>query len=144
MANKKSEINGVMDRYFSSDEYSDEYDEREAHDMHDNPDISDTLEEYKKELEEAKAKAIAEIIDNSRRILEESEGKPGRPRKTEDEKVGKYKFNLGLDKDQKYYIQNIAWQKRKSITQYVRDLIEKDRQEYFKNGGTTEGWEEVF
>ena len=88
----------------------------------------------KEEIEE-----LAKIISESKEIA----NKIGRPKKTEAEKVGGYKFNLNLNKEDKYFVQNIAWLRRKSITEYMRDLIDKDREEYFRNGGTTEDWEEV-
>ena len=65
----------------------------------------------------------------------------GRPRLAPGEKLRGYRYNLNLDRDLKQYLHEIAWQNRTSITQYINDLIRKDMEEYFANGGTTEGWE---
>lgn len=70
------------------------------------------------------------------------EKKQGRPKLNPEEKKRGYRYNLNLDRDLKQYIHEIAWQNRTSITQYINDLIRKDMDEYFENGGTREGWEE--
>ena len=72
---------------------------------------------------------IAEIVSESYEIAK----KMGRPRKTEAEKVGGYKFTLSLNKELKYYLSNIAWQKRKTATDYLRELLEKDREAYYSS-----------
>lgn len=70
------------------------------------------------------------------------EKKQGRPKLDPEERKRGYRYNLNLDRDLKQYIHEIAWQNRTSITQYINDLIRKDMDEYFINGGTREGWEE--
>ena len=67
----------------------------------------------------------------------------GRPKKTQDEKKGGYRYNLNLDKELKEYLKNKAWQDRKTATDYINDLIRADMEAYFKNGGTKEGWIEI-
>ena len=52
--------------------------------------------------------------------------KQGRPRKTEQEKLRGYRYNLNLDRDLKEYLHETAWEKRTSITQYINDLIRAD------------------
>lgn len=70
----------------------------------------------------------------------DTQNKPGRPPKTEDQKLRGYRYNLNLDKDLKQYLHERAWQKRTSITQYINDLIRADMEKYFAEGGTKEGW----
>ena len=50
----------------------------------------------------------------------------GRPRKSEEEKLRGYRYNLDLDRDLKEYLHEAAWKKRTSITQYINDLIRAD------------------
>lgn len=38
-----------------------------------------------------------------------------------------YRINLKLDIEHKEYLSNAAWKKKKSITQYINDLIEMDK-----------------
>ena len=38
-----------------------------------------------------------------------------------------YRINLKLDIQHKKYLDRVAWENKKSITQYINDLIEKDK-----------------
>ena len=67
----------------------------------------------------------------------------GRPKLSPEEKKGGYRYNLNLDMELKRYIKNKAWQDRKSATDYINDLIRADMEQYFANGGTTEGWIDI-
>ena len=67
----------------------------------------------------------------------------GRPKLSQEEKKGGYRYNLNLDMELKRYIKNKAWQDRKSATDYINDLIRADMEQYFANGGTTEGWIDI-
>ena len=67
----------------------------------------------------------------------------GRPKLSPEEKKGGYRYNLNLDMELKRYIKNKAWQERKSATDYINDLIRADMEQYFANGGTTEGWIDI-
>ena len=87
---------------------------------------------------------LAQIIAQSKQILDNAqpEKKPvGRPKKTEEQKLRGRRFSLMVDKDLGQYMKEKAWQDRKTITQYINDLIRADMEEYFKNGGTKDGWE---
>ena len=58
--------------------------------------------------------------------------KRGRPKKTEEEKLRGYRYNLNLDKDLQQYLKEIAWMNRTSITQYINDLIRADMEAFLK------------
>lgn len=87
-------------------------------------------------------------ISNTKEILntedtkktEETKRPQGRPPKAE--KLRTWRYNLCLDEDLKYYLDNIAWKNHTSVTQYLNDMIRKEKEEYFANGGSTEGWKE--
>lgn len=81
-----------------------------------------TAEEMKQILEEMK-----EIKQS---ITTTEKRKQGRPPKKEEEKLRGYRYNLNLDRDLKPFLDDIAWQKRTSITQYINDLIRADMQRY--------------
>lgn len=66
---------------------------------------------------------------------------PGRPKKTEAEKLRGYRYNLNLDRDLKPFLHEIVWQQRTSITQYINDLIRHEMESYLAEGGTLEEWE---
>lgn len=55
-------------------------------------------------------------------------------------KQKKYRYNLNLDLDLKPYLQDIAWQERTSVTQYINNLIRQDMEKYLAAGGSKEGW----
>ena len=50
----------------------------------------------------------------------------GRPKKKPEEKLRGYRYNLNLDRDLKDYLEDAAWKRRTSITQYINDLIRED------------------
>lgn len=52
----------------------------------------------------------------------------------------KYRINLSLPHELGVYLNNVSWTKRTSITKYLTELIEKDKEQYLKNGGDTRGW----
>ena len=94
--------------------------------------------------QDVSSQEVARIVSESKEIAK----KIGRPRKTEEEKVGGYKFTVSLNYELKYYLSNIAWQKRKSATVYLRELLERDREAYYKsceeNGIDPErDWEDI-
>lgn len=88
-----------------------------------------------KALTEEEQKAL---LEQSEKILKATRG---RPKKSEDEKLRGYRYNLSLDKDLKGYLSYISWKNRTSITQYLNDLIRNDMHNYIKNGGSSEEWD---
>lgn len=104
--------------------------------MKKNFDVMDKIFTDRQEVEKVtkvsdvqKVQEVAKIISESQEIAK----KIGRPRKTAEEKVGGYKFTLSLNRELKYYLSNIAWQKRKTATDYLRELLEADREAYYKS-----------
>lgn len=96
--------------------------------------------------EELSQEQLANIVRQSMEILQQVNPKRGRPKKTEEEKLRGYRYNLNLDKDLQQYLKETAWKKRTSITQYINDLIRADMEAYFeecKAAGIDprEGWE---
>lgn len=88
---------------------------------------------------------LASIVQQSMEILQNT-SKRGRPKKTEEEKLRGYRYNLNLDRDLQQYLKETAWKKRTSITQYINDLIRADMEEYFRQCEIAgidprEGWE---
>ena len=71
---------------------------------------------------------------------QQEQKKPGRPPLPPGEKLRGYRYNLNLDLDLKDYLHEISWRKRKSMTQYINDLIRSDMEQFLANGGTIEGW----
>ena len=69
---------------------------------------------------------MEKIIVTEKVIVKEKVNKQGRPRKTEEERLRGYRYNLNLDRDLKEYLHETAWKKRTSITQYINDLIRAD------------------
>lgn len=105
-------------------------------------------EETKKDLGYISKDDMQFIKEALEVIKNQPHRKLGRPKKTEEEKLGNYKFTLNLDGKVKRYLQNIAWQNRLSLTQYVRNLILDDMERYYqeckeKGVDPEEGWEEV-
>lgn len=76
--------------------------------------------------------AIEELLKQSQKILDKlekdgsKEVKRGRPRLAESEKKRQYRYNLSLDGDLKEYLNDVAWRKRTSKTQYLNDLIRRE------------------
>lgn len=76
--------------------------------------------------------AIEELLKQSQKILDKlekdgsKEVKRGRPRLAESEKKRQYRYNLSLDGDLKEYLDDVAWRKRTSKTQYLNDLIRRE------------------
>ena len=95
-------------------------DTQEKHDTHDTQDTQGA-EQYAMTPEEVKA-----VIEQSKEILKNFTPKQGRPRKSEEEKLRGYRYNLNLDRDLKEWLHEAAWKKRTSITQYINDLIRAD------------------
>lgn len=44
-----------------------------------------------------------------------------------------YRLNLKLKIEYKEYLDNVSWENRKSITQYINDLIEADKTKNTRN-----------
>ncbi len=95
-------------------------DTHEKYKKHKKQDTQET-EQYAMTPEEVKV-----VIEQSKEILKNFAPKQGRPKKSEDEKLRGYRYNLNLDRDLKEYLHEIAWKKRTSITQYINDLIRAD------------------
>ncbi|OQA10251.1 MAG: hypothetical protein BWY65_00742 [Firmicutes bacterium ADurb.Bin373] len=53
---------------------------------------------------------------------------PAKPAKTAAAPVEHYRVNLKLRPQYKQYLTEAAWLDRKSITEYINDLIEADKQ----------------
>lgn len=76
--------------------------------------------------------AIEKLLKQSQKILDKlekdgsKEVKRGRPRLAESEKKRQYRYNLSLDGDLKEYLDDVAWRKRTSKTQYLNDLIRRE------------------
>lgn len=64
---------------------------------------------------------------------DEKPKKQGRPRK--EKKLRTYRYNLHLDEDLKAFLNQIAWEKHTSITQYLNDLIREQKDAFEKDGG---------
>lgn len=58
----------------------------------------------------------------------------GRPKK--ETPLRGYRYNLTLDGDLKAFMKQMAWENHTSVTQYLNDLIRKEKEEFEKNGGT--------
>lgn len=99
-------------------------------------DISaENVEEKKETLNqetEPSPEAIEKLLKQSQAILDKlekdggKEVKRGRPRLAESEKKRQYRYNLSLDGDLKEYLDDVAWRKRTSKTQYLNDLIRRE------------------
>ena len=68
----------------------------------------------------------------------------GRPRK--ETPLRGYRYNLTLDADLNQFLHEIAWIKRTSMTQYVNDLIRREKEAYIadcieRGVNPYEGWE---
>ena len=75
---------------------------------------------------------------------QKSQNKQGRPKK--EVPLRGYRYSLCLDADLKQPMKELAWQSRKSLTQYVNDLIRADYEKYLaeckeKGKDPFEGWE---
>ena len=64
--------------------------------------------------------------------------KAGRPV----ERPDTYRFNLYLDGDLKNFIKYISWKQRKSITQYMNDIIRAEMAAYIASGGDESEWKD--
>lgn len=89
---------------------------------------------------------LASIARRSMEIWQNTTPKRGRPKKTKEEKLRGYRYNLNLDRDLQQYLKETAWKKRTSITQYINDLIRADMDAYFRACEAAgidprEGWE---
>ena len=68
---------------------------------------------------------------------QETVKKAGRPV----ERQETYRFSLYLDGDLSKYIKYAVWRDRKkSVTQYLNDLVRADMAEYIRNGGDESEW----
>ena len=68
---------------------------------------------------------------------QETQKKAGRPV----ERPETYRFSLYLDGDLEKYIKYAVWRDRKkSVTQYLNDLVRADMAEYIRNGGDESEW----
>lgn len=85
---------------------------------------------YTNNILEAYVRDCLDRIDES---TPDEPKKIGRPKKSPEEKVGGHKFNLDLDNEMYERLKATSWVKRLSVTQYIRNLIEKDMKE---NDGT--------
>lgn len=47
-----------------------------------------------------------------------------------------------LPEDLKHYAKNVAWENHKSLSQYIIQLLNEDRERYYAEGGKEEGWTE--
>ena len=107
--------------------------------MKKNFDVMDKLFTDTQEIEEVSKVSEVQNVQNVQKVSDivsesyEIAKKIGRPRKTAEEKVGGYKFTLSLNRELKYYLSNIAWQKRKTATDYLRELLERDREAYYSS-----------
>ena len=88
----------------------------------------EAIEKFLKQSPEA----IEKLLKQSQKILDKlekdgsKEVKRGRPRLAESEKKRQYRYNLSLDGDLKEYLDDVAWRKRTSKTQYLNDLIRRE------------------
>lgn len=62
--------------------------------------------------------------------------RPGRP----EGKKPTYRYNLNLDLDLKDFVYNYTWANHSNATNFINDLIRREKDAYFANGGTTAGW----
>ena len=65
---------------------------------------------------------------------------PGRPKKTDEEKVRGFRYSLLLDKDLNAFLHFMAWKNKTSMTQYLNNIIRGLKEEHLKNGGSPEDW----
>ena len=65
---------------------------------------------------------------------------PGRPKKTEEEKLRGFRYSLLLDKDLNAFLHFMAWKNKTSMTQYLNNVIRDLKEEHLKNGGSPEDW----
>jgi len=89
---------------------------------------------------------LAQIVQQTAEILKQQAPRRGRPRKTESEKLRGYKFTLHFDKDLEQFVKEMAWKNRSTITQWMNDLVRKEKERYFRECEAqgidpTEGWE---
>lgn len=116
---------------------------QETHDTHNK---SEKAESQLPDTADLTPEQIASIVQHSMEILQSASPKRGRPKKTDEEKLRGYRYNLNLDRDLQQYLKETAWKKRTSITQYINDLIRADMEAYFRECEAAgidprEGWE---
>lgn len=47
-----------------------------------------------------------------------------------------------LPSDLKHYAKNVAWENHLTLSQYIIKLLKEDRERYYAEGGTENGWTE--
>lgn len=77
-------------------------------------------------------------------LTAEAQRKQGRPRK--EKPLRGYRYNLNLDDDLNQFLHEIVWVKRTTITQYINDLIRREKEAYIadclsRGVNPYEGWE---
>lgn len=77
---------------------------------------------------------LAQIVQQTAELLQQQQTTPrrGRPRKTEAEKLRGYKFTIHFDKDLEQFVKEMAWKNRSTITQWMNDLVRKEKERYFR------------
>lgn len=77
-------------------------------------------------------------------LTQDAPRQQGRPRK--EKPLRGYRYNLNLDDDLNQFLHEIAWIKRTTITQYLNDLIRREKEAYVadclaRGANPYEGWE---
>lgn len=72
---------------------------------------------------------VRDYLDRIDESTPDEPKKIGRAKKSPEEKVGGHKFNLSLNDEMYEYLKEASWIKKMSVTQYIRNLIEKDMRE---------------
>lgn len=102
-----------------------------------NLNLDKDLNEYLHDIAWQNRTSITQYInDLIRKDMEEKENKmsdkkAGRPI----ERPDTYRFSLYLDGDLEPFIKHRSWLKRKSVTQYMNDLVRADMNMFIANGG---------